>query len=63
MHNLAQQLAANLRRRRGELSQREFSRKLGVSVATLNRLEQAGQNVSLATLQKLCIRLRRSVTG
>lgn len=57
MHTLEERLAAKLRRLRGDLNQRDFARRLGISVATLNRVEQAHQNVSLKTLSKLCQRL------
>ncbi|MBI2432890.1 MAG: helix-turn-helix transcriptional regulator [Candidatus Hydrogenedentes bacterium] len=58
MRSLEERLARNLRCRRGDATQREFARKLGVSVATLNRIEQGQQNVSLATLGTLCKRLK-----
>lgn len=58
MLRLEQRLAANLRNRRGDKTQREFARRLGVSVATVNRLEKGYQNVSLSTLAKLCARLK-----
>lgn len=51
---LAKRLAENLRKRRGNTPQLQFSKKLGVSNATLNRLENEVQNVSLATLEILC---------
>ncbi len=43
-------LAKNIRRLRGEKTQREFARKLGISSGTVARLEVAGQNTTLATL-------------
>ncbi|MBZ5640797.1 MAG: helix-turn-helix domain-containing protein [Acidobacteriia bacterium] len=43
---------------RGGQSQNEFSRKAGVSGPTINRIENEIQNVSLDTLEKLCIRLK-----
>jgi transcriptional regulator with XRE-family HTH domain len=54
--DLARLLAESLRRLRHEagLSQVEMARRLGVSRPTLTRLEQAGQNVTLATLGGLC---------
>lgn len=61
MHDLASKLAQTIRSLRGEQSQREFARKLGISLATLSRIEAAQQNVSLATLERLCVRLRCSV--
>ena len=58
MENLANRLAQKLRALRGDVPQRTFARKLGVSVATLNRLESCQQNVTLKTLEKLCARLK-----
>jgi DNA-binding Xre family transcriptional regulator len=59
--SLADALATNLRARRGALTQEAFARKLGVSRATLTRLETAGQNVTLETLERICKRLRCDV--
>ena len=56
--NLAEKLAANLKARRGKLTQAEFARKLGVSRATLTRLENAGQNTTLTTLEQISKSLR-----
>ena len=42
---------------RGYVSQNQFAKNLGTSNASLNRLEHWVQNVSLATLEKLCRRL------
>lgn len=55
---LRKRLARGLARIRGSQSQNEFSRKAGVSGATINRIENEVQNVSLDTLEKLCIRLK-----
>jgi len=52
--DLPKRLANNLKRRRGELSQVRYARKLGISGPTLNRIENEGQNITLATLQQLC---------
>ena len=54
--DLARQLAESLRRVRLEagVTQTTMARKLGVSQATLNRLESGSQNVTLRTLQQLC---------
>ena len=51
---LARRLAKGLAKVRGEESQNRFARKLGVSNASLNRIENQLQNVSLATLEKFC---------
>ncbi|VAW87630.1 hypothetical protein MNBD_GAMMA17-1066 [hydrothermal vent metagenome] len=50
---LAQILARNIKTLRGEKTQREFARKLGVSPATVARLETAEQNTTLATLDTI----------
>jgi transcriptional regulator with XRE-family HTH domain len=58
--DLGRLLAESLRRLREEAgwSQDELARRLGISRPTLTRLENAGQNVTLQTLSKLCRRLR-----
>jgi len=58
MQTLADKLSKKLRSLRGDVPQRAFARKLGVSVATLNRLESCQQNVTLATLERFCTRLK-----
>jgi DNA-binding Xre family transcriptional regulator len=55
---LAQRLARGLALMRGEESQNRFARRLGISNASLNRIENRGQNVSLKTLEMLCRRLK-----
>jgi len=61
MQTLADRLAKKLRALRGGVPQRTFARKLGVSVATLNRLESCQQNVTLNTIEKFCRRLKCKV--
>ncbi len=58
--NYSKQLAKNLKRLRAEkeLTQIEFARKIGISQASLNRLEQGIQNVSLKTIELICFRLK-----
>ena len=58
MADLAERLAKKLRELRGEKSQLQFARRLGVSKSSLNRMEQGEQNVSLRTLEALCKRLK-----
>ena len=58
---LAKALAENLRKRRGKQTQEVFSRKLGISRATLTRLENAGQNTTLATLEQITKSLKCKV--
>ncbi len=50
---LNDRLAKNLKQRRGNLTQDAFARKLGISRPTLNRLENAEQNTTLATLEQI----------
>lgn len=56
--SLAKILAENLRVRRGNLTQETFARKLGVSRATLTRLENASQNTTIKTLEQISKALR-----
>jgi len=58
---LSEKLAKNLRTRRGEQTQEVFARKLGISRATLNRLESASQNTTLKTLNQITKGLRCDV--
>jgi DNA-binding Xre family transcriptional regulator len=58
---LRRRLARGIVRIRGDKSQNEFSRRAGVSGPTINRIENQIQNVSLETLEKLCIRLNCDV--
>lgn len=58
---LARRLGKRLRALRGDAPLRTFSRKLGVSHTTLNRLEMGKQNVALATIEKPCVRLKCEV--
>lgn len=51
-------LGKALKKIRGETTQIEFARKLGIAQSSLNRMEQGEQNVSLKTLDKLCKRLK-----
>jgi transcriptional regulator with XRE-family HTH domain len=51
--NLSERLVKNLKARRGQQAQEEFVRKLGISRATLNRLESASQNTTLKTLGQI----------
>lgn len=59
--NLARQLAENLRVRRGSPTQEALARKLGISRATLTRLESAAQNTTIKTLEQIAGALRCSV--
>jgi len=55
---LAKQLAMFLRKKRGDLTYQQFSRKTGISDSTLHRMELAEQNVTLKTLEQICTRLK-----
>jgi DNA-binding Xre family transcriptional regulator len=55
---LAVRLAANLKKRRGRLSQEAFARHLGISRASLTRIESSGQNTTLRTLERIAKALR-----
>ncbi len=61
--DLARQLAEALQRMRRQagLSQTAMAKKLGVSQPTLNRLENASQNTTLSTLNRLCRALSCSI--
>lgn len=56
--SLAKLLSENLRVRRGNLTQEAFARKLGISRATLTRLENASQNTTIKTLEQISKTLR-----
>jgi len=58
---LAKQLGTFLRKRRGSLTYQQFSRKLGISDSTLQRMEVGQQNVTLKTLEQICDRLKCDV--
>jgi DNA-binding Xre family transcriptional regulator len=59
---LAKQLAAFLRNKRGDLTYAQFSRKVGLSDSTLQRLEVGEQNVTLKTLEQIVNRLNCKVS-
>lgn len=58
---LAQRLAENLRARRGEMTQEAFAKKLGISRATLTRLESASQNTTIYTLEQIAKSLKCNI--
>ena len=58
---LSVKLATKLKTLRGNQTQGEFARKLGISRATLNRLESATQNTTLKTLEQLTKSLKCSI--
>ncbi len=61
MDSLAKRLARKLLELRGDTSQNQFAKQLGISNASLNRLELGNQNISLKTIQKICTRMKCDV--
>jgi transcriptional regulator with XRE-family HTH domain len=59
--SLADRLANNLRARRGDLTQEQFARKLGISRPTLTRLENGAQNTTIKTLGQIAKSLKIDV--
>ncbi|PKM43723.1 MAG: transcriptional regulator [Gammaproteobacteria bacterium HGW-Gammaproteobacteria-1] len=59
--SLAATLAKNLRNRRGDLTQEQFARKLGISRPTLTRLENGAQNTTIKTLDQIAKSLKCDV--
>jgi DNA-binding Xre family transcriptional regulator len=59
---LAKQLGTFLRKQRGNMTYAQFARKVGISDATLHRLEMGQQNVTLKTLEQLTQRLKCKVS-
>jgi transcriptional regulator with XRE-family HTH domain len=59
--SLADKLANNLRSRRGDLTQEQFARKLGISRPTLTRLENGAQNTTIKTLDQIAKSLKVDV--
>ena len=58
---LAKKLGAFLRKKRGDLTYAQFSRKTGISDSTLHRLELGEQNITLKTIEQLTQRLKCTV--
>ena len=58
---LRNQLGQFLRRKRGERTLRQFAGKVGLSIATLRRIEIGRQNVTLDTLEQVLRSLRVGV--
>ena len=50
-----------LRERRGDPTLRDFARKSGLSISTLQRLKQGDQNLTLDTLETVLKKLKVSV--
>lgn len=58
MHVLRRRLAKKLKRIIGDRTQREFCREIGMTQATINRIINCEQNVTLDSLEKLANRLK-----
>ena len=61
MWRLRKILAKKIKQLKGDQTQAEFSRKLGVGQATLNRILNCEQSVSLDLLERICDRLKVDV--
>jgi transcriptional regulator with XRE-family HTH domain len=57
-YELRKQLAEFLKKKRGDQTFAQFSRKVGLSDSTLQRIEMMEQNVTIDTLQHIVNRLR-----
>jgi DNA-binding Xre family transcriptional regulator len=57
-YELRKQLAEFLKKKRGDQTFAQFSRKIGLSDSTLQRIEMLEQNVTIDTLQHIVNRLR-----
>jgi len=57
MPNFRKRLAQKLITLRGTKSQLQYCQETGLSRSTLNRLEAAGQNLTLDSLEILCSKL------
>jgi transcriptional regulator with XRE-family HTH domain len=56
--SLEKQLGSFLRKKRGDQTFAEFSRKLGISASTLHRLERGEQSITLGKLEDIMRRLK-----
>jgi hypothetical protein len=57
-NELEKKLSVFLRKKRGDMTFAEFSRKLGFPPSTLHRLEQCQQSITLRSLQQIMARLK-----
>ncbi len=62
MGQLRNKLAKKIKSLRGDETQREFARKLGISKSSLHRIEMKEQNVGLDTLEEFCRRLKCDIS-
>lgn len=61
MGHFRKQLALEIRRRRGDLTLRDFAKKLGMSKTTIQRIENEQQNITIDTIEMLCDALKCEV--
>ena len=59
---LRKQLAAFLKKERGDMTFAKFEQKMGISASTLHRIEMCDQNVTLDTLEDIMIRPKVSMS-
>jgi transcriptional regulator with XRE-family HTH domain len=57
-YQLRKQLADFIKKKRGDQTFAQFSRKMGLSDSTLQRIEMMEQNVTIDTIQHIVTRLR-----
>jgi DNA-binding Xre family transcriptional regulator len=60
--SLQKQLGQFLRKKRGQMSYPAFARKVGISSASLHRMEMGDQNVTLKTLEHILKRFKCTVS-
>ena len=61
MAQLNEILAINIKKFRGKESQRSFAKRMEINQATLVRIEQGRENITLTTIQKLIDNLHCTV--
>jgi len=62
MFEYRKRLAKKLKEHQGEMSERQFAKKLGIGQSTLNRFTNRTQAASLDTLETICKRLKIDIT-
>ena len=55
---LERQLSLFLRRKRGDLTNAQFAKRLGITPSTLHRLENCERSITLRNLQQIMSRLK-----
>ena len=61
MEDIAKKISKKLKELQKGKTQRELANELGIDVATLNRLENKSENITLRTIQKMCTHLKCNV--